>query len=289
VLRWIDEDEAAWMHSVGQRLDANLKGFALRHRFYTVSGVARAFRGHGYCAGRTWFRGVADSFLRQGGKDGTLHPNRPGHDALARRILAAWDAPKPERRLLGTLRVTFEEVTIGDERVPEADVTSTLIMRAVATQEGYWMRGGMASWIDRTIPNGQEVPLSGDEYTIEIPIWNLEDLHVTASTCLTSEPPDPGARARIRLILGDRAGPLPIDGRGEVVVDPGPADLPTGTLRCLKASVDHPADTRWGAGTHTIKDELSDGSMTVTYRVRFVPDIRQGEPLPDAPEFEIDR
>ena len=94
---------------------------------------------------------------------------------------------------------------------------------------------------------------------------------------------------RSRLQPLDPGGPLPVDGRGEVVIDPGADDLPTDTLRCLKASVDHPANTRWGAGTHSLTDRLPDGSMTVTYRVRFVPDLRQGDPAPDAPEFEVDR
>jgi hypothetical protein len=289
VLRWIDEDEAAWMHSVGRRLDANLKGFALRHRFYLVDGVARAFRGHGYCAGSTWFVGVAESFLRQRGKDGALHPNRRGHDALARRILAAWDAPKPERRLLGNAKVTFQRINIRDDSQSEPEIPSTVILRGVATQEGYWMRGGLASWIDRMIPNGEEIPLTGDEYTIEIPIWNLEDLHVTASTCLRSQRPDTDRRLQAMILPDDRGGRLPIDGRGEVVVDPGNDDIDTGTLRCLKTSVDHPANTRWGAGTHTITDELPDGSLAVTYRVRFIPELRQGQPLPDAPELEVER
>jgi len=82
---------------------------------------------------------------------------------------------------------------------------------------------------------------------------------------------------------------LPIGGRGEVVIGPRNDDLATGTLRCLKASRDHPADTRWGAGAHTITDEFPDGSMTASCRVRFVPDLRQVDQVPGAPELEVDR
>ena len=290
VLRRIDKREAAWMHSVGVRLDSNLKGMALRNRFYPVEGVAKAFRGHGYCASNSYFRGVVRSFLTQHNKDGTLHPNLGGHYALAERILAAWDAPKVERRQLGTAFVTFQRVTVRDDAALGSDgaalseIPSTLVIRGVATQEGYWMRGGVASWIDRLVPNGEALPLTGDEFTVAIPIWNLEDLHVTASTCLRSGLT--GIQSQL-LAMPDPYGPLgrlPIDGAGDVIMDPGTEGLPTGSLRCLKASADHRSKMRWGAGTHTITDEISDGSLTVTYRVRFVPDIRPDRPLPsDAP------
>jgi hypothetical protein len=131
--------------------------------------------------------------------------------------------------------------------------------------------------------------LTGDEYTLEIPLWNLEDLHVEASTCLSPRQPDIDGRSRSRILPEDLGGRLPVDGRGEVVVDPGADDLPTDTLRCLKASLDHPADTRLGVGTHSITDALPDGSMTVTYRVRFVPDRRPVDTLPEAPELEVER
>ncbi len=91
---------------------------------------------------------------------------------------------------------------IRDDTMTESEILSTLILRGVSTQEGYWMRGGMVSWIDRLIPNGQSVPLPSDESTVEIPIWNLEDPHVTASTYLLSRQPDSDGQARARVPPG---------------------------------------------------------------------------------------
>jgi len=41
------------------------------------------FRDHGYCAGNHWIVTRNESFQNQGNDNGTLHPNKAGHDAIA--------------------------------------------------------------------------------------------------------------------------------------------------------------------------------------------------------------
>jgi len=41
------------------------------------------FRDHGYCAGNRWIVTRNESFQNQGNDNGTLHPNKAGHDAIA--------------------------------------------------------------------------------------------------------------------------------------------------------------------------------------------------------------
>lgn len=70
---------------------------AARYRWSEVTGIAEAFRRHGYCAGRErWITTLGDSMLQQGSfrepaasVDGTLHPNEQGQRQIAARIQAA--------------------------------------------------------------------------------------------------------------------------------------------------------------------------------------------------------
>jgi lysophospholipase L1-like esterase len=54
-----------------------------------VSGAQEQFGSHGYCAAEPWVVRYEESLLSQGDANGTLHPNRRGHAALAELVLAA--------------------------------------------------------------------------------------------------------------------------------------------------------------------------------------------------------
>ena len=68
---------------------------ARAHGWTLVGGVGEAFAGHGICARpaqQVWVRTLAQSWFWLGGAPssriaGTLHPNRSGHRAIARRIV----------------------------------------------------------------------------------------------------------------------------------------------------------------------------------------------------------
>jgi hypothetical protein len=52
-----------------------------------VAGAQARFALHGYCAGEPWVVRYEESLLAQGDANGTLHPNRSGHAALAELLL----------------------------------------------------------------------------------------------------------------------------------------------------------------------------------------------------------
>lgn len=91
----IDAREAQWAHTnVVGALNAVVARAAHTHGWTLVDGVGAAFAGHGTCAKpaqQVWVRTLAQSWFWLGGRPssriaGTLHPNRSGHRAIARRI-----------------------------------------------------------------------------------------------------------------------------------------------------------------------------------------------------------
>ncbi len=76
--------EAQWMlTNFLAPLNSAVTAAASTHGWRHVSGVESAFRPHGYCAAEPWIVRYEDSLLGQGDPNGTLHPNRPGHAAIA--------------------------------------------------------------------------------------------------------------------------------------------------------------------------------------------------------------
>jgi hypothetical protein len=62
-----------------------------KYGWNVVGGAASAFRGHGYCAvdASRWMRTLTESFLAQGNKNGTMHPNEVGHQWYAQSLYAS--------------------------------------------------------------------------------------------------------------------------------------------------------------------------------------------------------
>ena len=59
------------------------------HGWSFVAGGQARFSLHGYCAAEPWVVRYEESLLAQGDANGTLHPNRSGHAALAELLLTA--------------------------------------------------------------------------------------------------------------------------------------------------------------------------------------------------------
>lgn len=86
----ISADEAAWASDdLIPRLNAAGSAAAARHGWRHVTGVAEDFRTHGYCSSSGWVTQLSESQFQQGDINGTLHPNRTGHDSSYRPRLAA--------------------------------------------------------------------------------------------------------------------------------------------------------------------------------------------------------
>ena len=130
----IDRGEAEW---ASQRLLTPLNGeieaTARKAGWTEVTGVAEAFRTHGYCASDSWIRHFAKSWFSQKGNHvfsrvaGLLHPNETGHAATARLIGAALrrvlgsGAPPAGGASAAAGAVNVAELTIsGDEDRPES-------------------------------------------------------------------------------------------------------------------------------------------------------------------------
>ncbi len=77
--------EAWWAyHQVVTPLNNEIRAAAQRHsgkNWRFVGGVTAPFQTHGYCSGSRWINTSSDSFAQQTNQDGTMHPNRLGHDA----------------------------------------------------------------------------------------------------------------------------------------------------------------------------------------------------------------
>lgn len=90
----ISQREAKWAHDyVLAPLNRTIRKAARRWGWTLVGGVAKAFRGHGYCAGKgqRWIRTFLESlrlhgFSKPKAAAGTLHPNELGHKGTAELI-----------------------------------------------------------------------------------------------------------------------------------------------------------------------------------------------------------
>lgn len=72
--------EAEWASNVMLvQLDAQVRSAAARHDWTFVDGIRAGFQTHGYCAGSRWIVTMTESLALQGDKNGTIHPNVPGH------------------------------------------------------------------------------------------------------------------------------------------------------------------------------------------------------------------
>ena len=115
VLTGLSDGEARWISRRGDELNAALAEGAERNGWGYVSGIRDAFRHHGYCAGKTWFRSFSASKKLQGNKRGTAHPLWAGHAAAGE--IVAPHIPSEEKTLSkARVRVTFERLRLYSPR-----------------------------------------------------------------------------------------------------------------------------------------------------------------------------
>jgi hypothetical protein len=86
--------EMIWSDAVVQtQLAAAMQTAAGVHGWNYVGQIASAFETHGYCAADNWVNRVQDSYLEQGGIEGTLHPSQTGQVVYRDAILSALPEP----------------------------------------------------------------------------------------------------------------------------------------------------------------------------------------------------
>jgi lysophospholipase L1-like esterase len=71
-------------------LDAAVATAALVNQWTYVTGISADFHTHGYPAVNSWIRRLGESYQLQGTHQGLFHPNAAGHQAVAKRLLAAY-------------------------------------------------------------------------------------------------------------------------------------------------------------------------------------------------------
>jgi len=85
------QNEFQWIaDTVAPELNANVEAATAKHGWTLVDGIYEDFAGHGYCADDNYLVRLQESFLRQGNKEGTVHPNVRGHEKYADNILREW-------------------------------------------------------------------------------------------------------------------------------------------------------------------------------------------------------
>jgi PKD repeat protein len=85
------QHEFQWIaDTVAPELNRNVEAATAAHGWTLVDGIYEDFAGHGYCADDNYLVRLQESFLRQGNKEGTVHPNVKGHAAYADNILREW-------------------------------------------------------------------------------------------------------------------------------------------------------------------------------------------------------
>lgn len=79
----LSEAEAALVEAVGNALNARLEEWCEKHTYRYVGGIARAFKGHGYCSSDSYWRAAEGTVRKQLDKEGVLHPDAGGHTVIA--------------------------------------------------------------------------------------------------------------------------------------------------------------------------------------------------------------
>ncbi len=86
--------EMEWADAVVQtQLAAAMQTAANAHGWKFVGGIASAFGRHGYCATDNWINRLQQSYLAQGGSEGSLHPSETGQRIYRDAILSALPEP----------------------------------------------------------------------------------------------------------------------------------------------------------------------------------------------------
>jgi hypothetical protein len=110
-LQFISDSDGDFIFERGQELNTIIRQAAEFHGWHSVTGIQKAFEGHGYCAGdEGWYVTREQSFNRLGTEDGTIHPKAIGHRAIRDRIKETFRTTPVRRHDARRVTVIFESV-----------------------------------------------------------------------------------------------------------------------------------------------------------------------------------
>lgn len=226
----------AFLTRKGVEFSRIIAASATRHGWHFVSGISEAFNGHGYCdLAESWFVHVSESVINQFNVDGSAHPNRAGHRAIARRIVQTIQQGNKIRPVPRHVTVTFDKLTLADDAFP----------------------GGVIAPISPQVI----IRVNGEEHILTLPLTRRSTLsiHQVRFSCFVNN----GLCGIVRISADVRLPPLrPLD-------DPQPTpdvqDRPQArNLRILDV---FGLNQQFGAGTHVRRDDVPQGFLQISYRV----------------------
>jgi hypothetical protein len=265
----IDHDEAEWLYDQGVQLNKQVESAGKLHRWHYVDGVVKAFRGHGYCAGdASWHVGLLDSIYQQGDLYGTVHPNHDGHKATAGRIIATYDAPKPDWALKTGIRIDVDAVTI---TAPGAVNPETQL--SINVTEDLWPR--FPNWVRQTpVKVNQRVKFAPGQFVFQVRLADDDNFHLKAFS-----------KVNLGLTPNLGSGCTPSGGPCSI---PNIAELITGRLYDRRNGFGSESpDCRVIGGSRYVKEltckivvQAAEASLTLEYRITIT-DLTGPVVLPD--------
>ena len=123
--------DAGIIEDVGNKLNKAVRTAAAKHGWIVVTGIADDFSGHGYCSTQPFYVGAEESCNRQDDLEGTMHPNRNGTMAAARRL---------GTELTNQLNTLDADQTAGVRRAPRKPAPSRGITVTVTPAGGRRVR-----------------------------------------------------------------------------------------------------------------------------------------------------
>ena len=83
-LKTMENADILRLEDLGKQFISKQKEVCTRYGWTYIDGISNLFVKHGYCAGdQSWFVHVGESSNNQGNRDGSVHPNKTGHQKIA--------------------------------------------------------------------------------------------------------------------------------------------------------------------------------------------------------------
>lgn len=286
---FVSKEESEWMKQVAIRLNELIRLEAIKLGGHAVTAIGPAFEKHGYCAGKrtigtspfpgddvlhdrhdqSWFVPLLQSMLDQWNVEGTMHPNKHGHDAIADAVVSAVQASKPDRAPTHRVSIIPERIRFTEPAVRAGDNIDIALNFGFHSKERDSVTDelvdlfpkGRYQAVDLTLPSGEWVTLP-DSMRSQVALATTdESLRISFST---------RRKALNRIVptaLQLRDGPES-DGP-----DVGPPDKPEDRPRVFSYYIDYQrlrdGRVNYGKGQHTVRTMPSIGSMGGTLEVQY--------------------
>jgi hypothetical protein len=200
----VSADEGQYIRDKGDTLNRLIERKANRPHWRFVDGIGEAFRGHGYCSDENWLVQFENPFDSEGGFNGPVHPNPPGHQLIADKLVEAISSGTDARTPVDRAVVTFERVKVLDGAAEIESHPNPVGLVVGSTEHSGGVEGGGATFDpDGGLPLGEWVALPDDGFTFRVDLSEGDELVVSANT---KPPESPLLHVQQRFGADDRWG-----------------------------------------------------------------------------------